>query len=90
MSEAGAAEHSEVVDDVKKNTKRKNREVDDIEEVEHDVSMYAYDRYVDGFSEGAAFYASGNVASEALRHYCADLWTEEYAAKAARTGEQRM
>ena len=36
-------------------------------------TMYAYDRYVDGFSEGVAFYASGNVASEALRHYCTDL-----------------
>ena len=54
------------------------------------AAWYTFDRHVDGFSEGAAFYASGNVASEALRHYCTDLWTEEYAAKAARTGEQRM
>ena len=35
-------------------------------------------------SKGAAFYASGNIASEALRQYCADLWTEAYAAKAVR------
>ena len=41
-------------------------------------------------SKGAAFYASGNVASEALRHYCTDLWTEAYAAKAVRDDEQRM
>ena len=26
-------------------------------------------------SEGVAFYASGNIASEVLRHYCTDLWT---------------
>ena len=43
-----------------------------------------------GNSKGAAFYASGNVASEALRHYCTDLWTEAYAAKAVRDDEQRM
>ena len=41
-------------------------------------------------SKGAAFYASGNVASEALMLYSTDLWTEEYIVKAARTGEQRM
>ena len=45
-------------------------------------------------SKGAAFYASGNVASEALsdtlRLYSTYLWTEEYVVKAARTGEQRM
>ena len=35
-------------------------------------------------SKGAAFYASGNIASEALRQYCTDLWTEAYAAKAVR------
>ena len=29
--------------------------------------------------EGAAFYASGNITSEALRHYCTDLWTGTYA-----------
>ena len=32
-----------------------------------------------GNSKGAAFYASGNVASEALRHHCTDSWTEAYA-----------
>ena len=47
MSEAEAVEHSEVVDDVKKNTKRKNREVDDIEEVEHEEK----DRDVDDNEE---------------------------------------
>ena len=49
-----------------------------------------FGRYAGGFSEGVAFYASGNVASEALRLYSTDLWTEEYVVKAARTGEQRM
>ena len=42
------------------------------------------------YSKGAAFYASGNVASEALIHYCTDLWTEAYAVKAVRDDEQRM
>ena len=41
-------------------------------------------------SKGAAFYASGNIASEALMHYCTDLWTESYAVKAVRDDEQRM
>ena len=41
-------------------------------------------------SKGAAFYASGNVAGEALGLYSADLWTEAYAAKAVRDDEQRM
>ena len=54
------------------------------------VSMYAYDRYVDGFSEGAAFYASGNTAGEALRLYSTDLWTGTYMAKAVRPKEQRV
>ena len=35
-------------------------------------------------SKGAAFYASGNVADEALRLYSTDLWTEAYTAKAVR------
>ena len=52
--------------------------------------MYAYDRYVDGFSEGAAFYASGNIAGEALRLYSTDLWTEACPAKAVRDDGQRM
>ena len=41
-------------------------------------------------SKGAAFYASGNIASEALRLYSTDLWTEAYPAKARRAGGQRM
>ena len=41
-------------------------------------------------SKGAAFYASGNIASEALRLYSADLWTEACMAKAIRPGGQRM
>ena len=41
-------------------------------------------------SKGAAFYASGNnIASEALRPYGTDLWTEAYAAKAVRDDGQR-
>ena len=43
-----------------------------------------------GNNEGAAFYASGNVANEAVRLYSTDLWTEAYAAKAVRGDEQRM
>ena len=54
------------------------------------VSMYAYDRYVYGFSEGAAFYASGNIAGEALRHYYTDLWTGTCVVNAIRPKEQRM
>ena len=45
---------------------------------------------VDGFSEGVAFYASGNIASEALGLYSTDLWTEACAAKAVRDDVQRM
>ena len=52
--------------------------------------MYADDRYVDGFSEGAAFYASGNIAGEALRHYCPDLWARTRVAQAIRPKGQRM
>ena len=37
-------------------------------------------------SKGVAFYASENVASEALRHYRTDLWTEA----CVRGDEQRM
>ena len=33
-------------------------------------------------SKGAAFYASGNIAGEALRLYSTDLWTEACPAKA--------
>ena len=36
------------------------------------VSIYAYNLYVDEFSEGAAFYASVNIADEALRLYSTD------------------
>ena len=49
-----------------------------------------FDRYVDGFSEGAAFYASGNIADEALRLYSTDLWTAACAAKAVRDDVERM
>ena len=45
---------------------------------------------MDYSKKGAAFYASGNVASEALMHYCTDLWTEACAVKAVRDDEQRM
>ena len=41
-------------------------------------------------SKGAAFYASGNIAGEALRHYCTDLWTGTCVAKAIRPKGQRM
>ena len=41
-------------------------------------------------SKGVAFYASGNIASEALRLYSTDLWTEACAAKAVRDDVQRM
>ena len=41
-------------------------------------------------SKGAAFYASGNAANEALRLHSTYLWTEAYAAKAVRDDEQRM
>ena len=41
-------------------------------------------------SKGAAFYASGNIAGEALRHYCTDLWTGTCVVKAIRPKEQRM
>ena len=41
-------------------------------------------------SKGVAFYASGNIASEALRLYSTDLWTEAYTAKAVRGDVQRM
>ena len=41
-------------------------------------------------SKGVAFYASGNIAGEALRLYSTDLWTEACAAKAVRDDVQRM
>ena len=41
-------------------------------------------------SKGAAFYASGNAACEALRLYSTDLWTGTYMAKAVRPKGQRV
>ena len=52
--------------------------------------FFAYDTVPMNNSKGAAFYASGYTASEVLRHYCPDLWTEAYAVQAVRDDEQRV